>query len=292
MGKPFAVPSANAEFELKNVPHHASSVLVTSTHYGALPMIERRRRADTLACQMLSSGNFISDVNLESVLSTWGFAKNTKRRNVTPADSEYVFSECFGLVYDRTGRWMLSAVARLFPSVAMLFNRWFTDRLAQLGHRAFDAPLSQWRWSAITVNRGYVATRHCDMNNYGASAIRSIANAKDRLLYWPEESRKTIGDCEMDDAVELAISSRKKVFAFDGTCPHEVKQYHGDVASRMSIIFFQSSRGWRADDATTARLRELGFVPATSAEDAESFADRFKTFSAGRNWNSWPVESS
>ena len=252
-------------------------------------MVERRRRADRLACQFLSSGNGISDRNLEDVLSTWGWAKNTKRRNVAPAGAEWVFSECFGLVYDRTGRWMLSAVARLFPSVAMLFNRWFTERLAQLGHKSFDAPLTQWRWSAITVNRGYMATRHCDANNYGASVIRSIAGASDRLLYWPDQDRRTIAECELEDAVELPISSRKKMFAFDGTCPHEVKHYAGDVSARMSIIFFQNARGWRADSSTSTQLQELGFSPASSAEDAQSFADRFENLSSGSNWRSWKL---
>ena len=254
-------------------------------------MIERRRRADSIACQLLSSGNPISDTNLACVLNTWGFARNTKRRNVAPAGADYVFSECFGLVYDRTGRWMISAVARLFPSVAMLFNRWFVERLAQLAHKSFDLPLEQWRWSAITVNRGYTAARHCDANNYGASVIRSIAGASDRLLYWPDSDRRSMALCEMDDAVELPIASRKKMFAFDGTCPHEVKHYAGDVSSRMSIIFFQNARGWRADSGTTNRLRELGFVPAASAEDAEAFAGRFEKLSSGTNWHSWKLGS-
>ena len=184
---------------------------------------------------------------------------------------------------------MLSAVARLFPSVAMCFNSWFTQRLAQLGHKAFDSPLTQWRWSAITVNRGYMATRHCDANNYGASVIRSIAGASDRLLYWPDQDRRTIADCVLDDAIELPIASRKRMFAFDGTCPHEVKPYDGDVSSRMSIVFFQNARGWRADSSTHSQLQELGFSPAASEEDADAFATRFEELSRGNSWCSWKL---
>ena len=140
-GKPFAIPTAAAEFQFKNSVVAASATLATQTSYGWLPMIERRRRADQLALQFVSADKPISDAQLHKVLDLWGFARNTKRRNVAPPGMDYVFSECFGLVYDRTGRWMVSAVAQLFPSVARFLNRWFVHRLAQLSHRAFPAPL-------------------------------------------------------------------------------------------------------------------------------------------------------
>ena len=93
----------------------------------------------------------------------------------------------------------------------------------------------------------------------------------------------------MDEAVELHIANKKKMFSFDGTCPHQVKPYEGDVSSRMSIVFFQNARGWRADPQTRERLLELGFSPAASEEDAESFATRFERMSGGGNWHSWKL---
>ena len=269
----------------------ASAALAIKPTYGWLPMIERRRQADRLALELVSTGNRISDAQLHKVLDLWGFARNTKRRNVAPPGTAYVYSECFGLVYDRTGRWMVSAVAQMFPSVARLMNQWFVERLAQLSHRAFSEPLKQWKWTAITVNRGYAATRHVDLNNFGPSVIRSIADGTDRLLYWPGADRKSMSSLDTHDAVELPVSSRRHLFSFDGRCPHEVKQYGGAVESRLSVVFFLNARGWKADTSTTRHLEQLGFAPAASEEDAETFAAKFNVLSAGLNYQSWPVQT-
>ena len=218
----------------------------------------------------------------------WGFARNRSRRNVAP-QSEYIWSETFGLVYDRTGRWTASTVTRLFPSIARCLNRWLVSRLSQLAHHSFADPVKDWRWTAITVNRGYLAERHVDGNNHGPSIIRSLADSSDRLLYWPGESRKDMVSLPADEAVELPIASHRRLYAFDGTCPHENKAYQGDISSRMSIIFFLSARGWNADPKTTERIAQLGFVPASDSEDAERFRAKFDILTGGSGHTSWTV---
>ena len=289
--EPFEVPAEGAEFKLSGGPMAASAILASSTHYGNLPMIERRRRANQLSFEIVSSQDCITDAQLQQVLLLWGFAKNRSRRNVAPAGSSYVHSECFGLVYDRTGRWMTSTVTQMFPHVATLMNRWAQTRLSQLRHKSFDDPCAQWRWSAITVNRGYRTNRHVDLNNFGPSMIRSIAHGDDRLAYWPQGTRSTMDALSAEDAIELPIASPSRLYAFDGARPHETCQCGGDdISNRLSIIFFQSARGWAAPQTTLENLSSLGFVPAASESDAEDFAQRFDVLAGGRGYASWGLQ--
>ena len=251
-------------------------------------MIERRRRADSLAHAIVSESDFVSDEQLRQVLMTWGFARNRSRRNVAP-DSEYIWSETFGLVYDRTGRWTISTVTRMFPSIARVLNMWFVSRLKQLTHAAFPDPPSTWRWTSITVNRGYAAARHVDANNHGPSVIRSIASPSDRLRLWPHGDKRELSSLSPAHAVELPIASTSKLWAFDGRCPHETKPCKGSVNDRLSIIFFQTARGWKAAPDTTSRLRDLGFVPAATVEDAARFDNRFKVLTGEDAYYAWNV---
>ena len=179
----------------------------------------------------------------------------------------------------------------MFPSIARCLNLWLLSRLRQLEHTAFPTPCSDWRWTSITVNRGYTAARHVDRNNHGPSVIRSIAASSDRLWFWPHEDMKSLPTLSPRDAVEIPISSTRCLWAFDGRCPHETKPYEADVANRLSVIFFQSSRGWKASSETTARLTELGFVPATSLEDASAFDSRFRVLTRDAAYTSWRVSN-
>ena len=241
-----------------------------------------------LAHELVSTCKVITDEQLQRVLMTWGFARNRSRRNVAPA-SDYIWSETFGLVYDRTGRWTESTVTRMFPSIAKCLNKWFSSRLCQLSHPAFPHPANDWRWTSITVNRGYAAARHVDANNHGPSVIRSIAGATDRLWLWPEGTKKDISTLSPVDAVEVPIASKRHLWAFDGRCPHETKPYGGDISNRLSIIYFQAARGWKASSDATARLTDLGFVPADSVEDAARFDTQFGMLTGGAAYTSWHV---
>ena len=178
----------------------------------------------------------------------------------------------------------------MFPSVARCLNMWLVSRLKQLKHRAFPDPARDWRWSSITINRGYAAARHVDANNHGPSIIRSLAESTDRLLYWPEGDRKSMASLDVEEADELPVASSKRMYAFDGRCPHEVKAYQGDVGNRLSIVFFLSARGWNADASTLRRLADLGFVPAADAEDAQAFEERFNILTRGMSCTSWRLQ--
>ena len=95
----------------------------------------------------------------------------------------------------------------------------------------------------------------------------------------------------VEDAVELPIASSRRLYAFDGTRPHETCQYGGDdVSNRLSIIFFQSARGWAAPQSTLSELSTLGFVPAVSESDAEEFAQRFELLAGDRGYTSWRLQ--
>ena len=166
---------------------------------------------------------------------------------------------------------------------------WFVSRLRQLSHSAFPDPSSDWRWSGITVNRGYAAARHVDANNHGPSVIRSIASSSDRLWLWPSGNKRDFASLSPKEAVEIPIASSGQLWAFDGRCPHETKPYKGAVQDRLSIIFFQAARGWKATSDTTSRLFELGFVPAVTEDEATRFDSRFELLTGGEACTSWRV---
>ena len=289
---PPELPDSSAEFAVSTSPAPCADVaLVTSPSFGCLSMIAGRRSANELAFEILSSGDTVSDAQIEQVLLRWGFGQNRSRRNVKPPGLSFVFSECFGLVYDRTGRWMLSTVTRLFPEVPKVLNAWLRERLAQLDHPAFACPVKEWKWSAITVNRGYATQRHVDVNNFGPSIIRSMADDTDRLLYWPSSSRNDLSELSPAAAVKIPIASRHRMHAFDGTRPHETASYAGNLDTRMSVVFFQSKRGWTAPPAAIEDLNSLEFNPADSAAEAASFASKFEELSEGRHRVSWELQN-
>ena len=92
-----------------------------------------------------------------------------------------------------------------------------------------------------------------------------------------------------EDAVELPIANSGRLYAFDGTRPHETGPYGGNISSRLSIMYFQSARGWQAPPATIDGLSNLGFVPAVTEADAQDFANRFEVLSCGCSYTSWKL---
>ena len=98
-----------------------------------------------------------------------------------------------------------------------------------------------------------------------------------------------MGTLDAKDAVRLPISSERFMYSFDGTRPHETAPYSGQVGSRLSVIFFQSNRGWDAPEAVTDGLSDLGFSPASSLADAQRFAASYELLADGRAHASWPV---
>ena len=77
--------------------------------------------------------------------------------------------------------------------------------------------------------------------------------------------------------------------SFDGTHPHETAPYAGVVEDRLSIIFFQTNRGWDAPEPVTKGLSDLGFSPAGSLAEAQRFSGSYDLLADGRSYASWPV---
>lgn len=286
---PPKLPTVEAELALSRPSPRAEAALATAQHYGAVPMVAQRRAAERYAYEVLEAGEKISDANLLQLLRLWGFARNLSRPNVVPQGQNFVYSEVFGVVYDRVGRWTISTVARLFPHVAKLFNAWLRDKLQHLESEQFDPPGEGWRWSAITVNRGYAAVRHVDRNNHGPSVIHSLGLDDDALHLWPRTSPSQLDQLDLKKSVLLEIGREDQVCAFDGTRPHQTRKPRGEVSGRFSVIFFQTSRAWVAPPPVLSDARSLGFNPASTEREAKQFSERFTTLADGDGYATWPV---
>ena len=287
--KPPALPTSDMEVKVSGPQPTADAVIACRVSYGCVSMIKGRRRAEAYAFELVVQGR-VSDSELVTMLRLWGFARNLSRRNVAPPGLSYVYSECFGLVYDRTGRWVLSTVGKLFPNVAKALNLWMCQRLNQLRNKGFQPPESVWKWSAVTVNRGYAAARHVDRNNLGPSVVRSFPDPGDVLLSWPGVSASNMQYLDEGDADRISIGCPTRMHAFDGTYPHQTAQIAGNVEDRFSIIFFQTARGWIAPPDVLDSVSDLGFNLAVSEDDAQQFAARFDALSLGASHTSWSVK--
>ena len=262
-----SLPEADAELAIHRLSPHSDEALVAHAAFGALPMTRQRREAEQIAYDVLERGSFVSDADLLSVLQSWGFAKNTHRPNVAPRGADYVFSECFGLIRDRTGRWMVSVVTSMFPSVAKVLNVWLRQRLVMLSDESFERPLQQWLWTSCTVNRGFAAARHRDGNNFGPSIARSFNGPRgDGLYYWPEHQSGPLEKLSQRKAMVLDIADPASMCAFDGRMPHQTRQGKGDLTRRYSIIFFTINKSWVAPPDVLHAVEDLGFILPTKRQ--------------------------
>ena len=109
-------------------------------------------------------------------------------------------------------------------------------------------------------------------------------------INWPDSHRRELHSLDIADAVSLSIASPDRMYAFDGTRPHETAAYNGKIEERFSIVYFLNNRGWHAPSATTAQLVELGFQPASSADEAAEFAERFESVSRGKHFTHWRLQ--
>ena len=291
------IPQAGDEFAVSRTSTMGGSTqAIASAVFGAMPIVSRRREAEYYAFQVLETEphDGIHDQQLLEVLRRWGFAKNHYRQNVLPNDRDYVFSECFGLIRDRTGRWMPTVATTLYPNVTKVLNRWLRSRLQSLDDAAFDDPVLDWKWTSCTINKGYASRRHRDTNNYGPSIGRAFGSTKgDGLYYW--------GQCEKGEALEslpyhratlLDLRNSQRMVMFDGTYPHETKKYQTSESERYSLVFFMTKKGWEASTRVHNNLLELGFNPATTEEEAETFEKAFDVLSTGRKWYQWTLPTS
>ena len=109
-------------------------------------------------------------------------------------------------------------------------------------------------------------------------------------MYWPHESRSSVPSLSPSAAVQLPISRADSLYAFDGTSPHETRAYKGKVEDRFSVIFFLNARGWSAPPGVTQQLADLGFQPAASEQDAQSFSAKFEKASDSEGYMWWRLQ--
>ena len=282
-GKLPPIPAAGDEFfdarrtQSEDYSLAAGAVHVTTT------MVSQRRQADYYAYGVMQSDEWISDDHLLQVLRLWGFAKNYHRQNVLPTSLEYVFSECFGLIRDRTGRWMTTLITKAYPNVAKLMNQWVRGRLIDMDDDHFDEPLQQWVWTSCTVNKGYASRRHCDINNYGPSIGRSFGSAKnDGLYYWYDGKRQDLDKLSQRQAVLLDIQDGNQLVFFDGTLPHETRKFTVTDNDRYSIIFFMIKKSWMIPTTLKNELRALGYNPPKNEAQCEQFKQKFNGLTEDR----------
>lgn len=195
-------------------------------------------RADQLAHEILqeaaASGRKLSDRDVERVLESWEFRKNTSRINVMPAGQDFVLSEMLGLVCIRMyQRLVVASKSRAFPDVTRLLVRFLEDNPPQ-----GLPPGVKFPFTTICVNRDYAARRHRDTRNSGVSVIRAFGSfTGGRLRYWPSDpgpkTLPNVGDLKDSEAVQLNVCGSSVVV--DSTKAHEVEPFQG---SRFSLVYF------------------------------------------------------
>jgi len=194
----------------------------------------------------------VADIDVLVVLRLWPFEPNTKRPNVTPEGSEWVYSSTLGLIYDLTGKVKISRKTVGSEYVLRLFGKWLKD---QLGGNSFP-------WTSISLNKNYAAARHVDKGNWGPSALRAVGDCTGgQLRYWPNSPRSRDLSI-LDEKDSLVLDARHGVVLFDGNNPHSVEPYTGE---RFSLVFFTTSQYKKASAAVQRRIKYLGVpVPTTS----------------------------
>ena len=131
------------------------------------------RRARELLCKTITG-----DGDLLEVLQLWRFKPNRTRKNVVPEGVPFVFSETLGLVRSRTGKFIMTNIARQYGNVFMLLCKWLADNMPPGLKHPFP-------FTSINVNYDYGARIHRDVNNLGASLTKSCGCfAGGEPLYW------------------------------------------------------------------------------------------------------------
>ena len=107
------------------------------------------------------------DGDLLEVLQLWRFKPNRTRKNVAPEGVPFVFSETLGLVRSRTGKLIMTNIARQSGNVFMLLCKWLADNMPPGLKHPFP-------FTSINVNYDCGARIHRDGNNLGAPLTKSF----------------------------------------------------------------------------------------------------------------------
>jgi len=201
----------------------------------------------------IQHGRPVADADVLAVLRLWPFTPNTKRKNVMPKKTDWVYSSTLGLIHDFTGRVVVSLSTCGSEDVVRLLARWLRD---QLGENSFP-------WTSISLNKNYAAARHRDKGNRGPSALRALGDhAGGQLRYW-ERVSSTKDLSRLSESESVVLDPRHGLVLFDGNSPHSVEPYTGE---RYSLVFFTTSRYKKATPKVRKQMKCMGLRLPTEIE--------------------------
>lgn len=227
--------------------------------------LHANRHAEKYLADATRESRLINDDEVEFVLSTWGFARNTTRVNVLPEDKEWVWSDTIGLLRDRCGDIHLTKATIRYPAVVAILNRWLTERLPK--------EAQSFKFTTLNLNKNYAAKRHRDGNNFGPSMIKGFGEYKQgELSVFPADDRSvSVSDLDklpQDDRMTFDI--KNNLVMFNGNSAHEVNDYSGD---RYSIVYFTIGCHSKMTEECRQGLAKIGMpVPAPDEDPASLLA--------------------
>lgn len=217
---------------------------------------QREAKGILAACE--KAKRKVSDSELTTVLTQWGFARNPNRVNVMREGQSWVWSDTLGLLRDRIGDIHLTQSSEKYPEFVGVINKWLMDRL--------PADMKPFVWTSLNVNKNYAAYIHRDGNNFGPSMISAFGDfTGGELNYYPDddgkgEPGKLLKGTHKKDSFDLGNG----LALFNGNSAHSVNDFEGN---RFSIVFFTLGCHAKMKDADRAGLGELGFAVPKSDQD-------------------------
>jgi len=216
-------------------------------------MIELRDHAEWAAGVMLeiTEGKKITKDHLWDVMRFWKGSHNTERKTVTPDGQDWVESDTVGLVSEKTGKAHVSRMAKKYPNVTKLLNKYFSQETED----------DDFRWTSVTINSDFASKRHRDRSNQGPSAILALGHfTGGQLKVWKDDDRSGgVASLNAEDAVEI---DPREISYFDGRQAHETCEFKG---RRVSMIWYTARNANTIHRTMKSELRKLGFrLPTVS----------------------------
>jgi len=256
------------------------------------PLLMRAHRlhANKHATEFLASATrenrLIREDEVEFVMSTWGFARNTTRVNVLPEDQEWVWSDTIGLLRDRCGDIHLTKATIRYPEVVSVLCRWLTERLPK--------EAQDFKFTTLNLNKNYAAKRHRDGNNFGPSMIKAFGDYKQgELNVFPSDDRAVSDLDKLPQSDRVTLDIKKNLVMFNGNSAHEVNDYSdGD---RYSIVYFTIGCHSKMTDECRQGLADICMPVPAPDEDPRSLLAAPPGYkqgvsAKGKTLRSWPMK--
>lgn len=230
------------------------------------PMLMRAHRlhankhAEIFIASATREQRLIREDEVEFVLSTWGFARNTTRVNVLPDDKEWVWSDTIGLLRDRCGDIHLTKATIRYPAVVEILNRWLTDRLPK--------EVQSFKFTTLNLNKNYAGKRHRDGNNFGPSMIKGFGDyEKGELNVFPSDDRAVTDLDKLPQSDRVTVDIKNNLVMFNGNSAHEVNDFSGN---RYSIVYFTIGCHGKMTDECRQGLADISMPVPAHDEDPRS----------------------